>query len=941
MTEAGIDAEDLRARAASLGERLAAAATMPLEGEPSFAASLRLARWRQVTAAGRPQRFAEMLQRRGIPAGVAARALEPAAASCGPDWVPSLERWLSAAAECARGPAPEWTSAPDAPRNSALVWPLALACEARIHERCAAPMLRAPAVRSSLQRTCARWLGNIVADAVQRRPEGAAELQPLLTGHPALARLVASVADDWTAATAEFAERCTADQPAITAMFAGGAPVGDPVAVELDRSDPHHGLRTVAFVTFASGLRLVYKPRPLGLDAAFAAFVADLNATGRLPPLRAPRILSRPSHGWAELIEVAPPAAPADRHELCRRAGALTAVLWLLDATDAHDENVLIAGPDPVLVDAETILHPRYWLVRMPPSLDTGAAAAWREHQMSVRRTHMVSDGRLPAEEQRSAAALTMLLDRWLTVGLPGEEFIALVDEGFDAAMTGLRAIGRDPAAVDGLLARFAGTRGRVVVRGTERYAKAFHDSLLGECLRDGFERSLTIERLATDIAVPYGPDLPAALLETEIAALERGDIPYFTGAVDRDEIGGVAGLAETLPLVQAKRNFTAPAQLCEAQARILEGGLRAHIAPVDCAPAPAELAISEPIDEVVAAAVRRIVGDLRSVLHLAEDGSFGAHGLTAPHASDQFHYGALPRTCFRGTVGLGLFLIAATRTDEAAFAARLATGIGIALRTQLHSLRDVLAVPALEQSHGEMWAATAEMIYGGLAAARLANDAGLLDQVHAAVDGFAALPPVANERAAMVALVLARCAEQFDDPSLRRCALELARRCLDRLDRRAALALRGRDPAAYGRSVHAFAVIGRTAGDEALVAAASRLATPPRPGRFEAALALAAALHGTVPVEAARPLDADSLERGASGWLELPLSEDGVGSEAALRAAAEMVVAAEQLGGYALFAGRTSRPLCLDLADGLAGVGYQLLRVLQPSTLPAILLMD
>ena len=941
MAEATLDAADLRARAATLAERLAAAANLPPAEEPSFAASLRLARWRQVTAAGRPQRFAEMLRRRGLSPDVAARALEPEAATSAPDWVPSLARWLSEAAEHARGPAPDWVSAPDAPRNSALVWPLVLACEARIRQRCAAPMLREPAIGRTLQRTGARWLGNIVAEAVPRQPQATTELRPILAEHPALARLVASVADDWTAAMVEFAERCTADQPAIAATFANGEPVGEPVAVDIDRSDPHHGLRTVAFVTFASGLRLVYKPRPLALDAAFADFVDDLNATGLLPPLRAPRILARPDHGWAELIELAPPAAAHERHELCRRAGGLAAVLWLLDGTDAHDENVLIAGADSILVDVETILHPRYWLVRMPPSLDAGAAAAWREHQLSVRRTHMVTDGQSAVADRRNSAALAMLLDQWLSVGLPAEEFIARVGEGFDAAMTGLRAIARDPGAVDRLLDRFAGTRGRVVVRGTDRYAKTFHDSLAANCLRDGFERSLTIERLAADIAVPYGPDLPAVLLEAEIAAIERGDIPYFTGAVDRDEIGGVSGLVEAPPLVQAKRNFAAPAQVGEVQARILEGSLRAHIAPMDCVPAPADTALPEAVDEVIAAAVQQILTDVQGVLHVAADGSIGAHSLSGAHSADRYSYGVLPRTFFRGTLGVSLFLIAATRADDPGFAANLVAGVGIALRTQLRSLRDVLAVAALAQTHGDMWAATAETIYGGLAAARLASDAGLLDQVHAAADAFAALPTIGHERAAVVALVLDRCAAQFDDPKLGRYALELARRCLDRLDERSALALRGRDPAAYGRSVHAFAVIGRTAGDEALVAASARLATPPRPARFDAALALSAKLHGTAPVEVARPLDADSLERGASGWLELPLSEGEAGRAAALPAAAAMVVAAKRLGGYASFAGRTRRPLCLDLADGLAGVGFQLLRVLRPATLPSILLMD
>ena len=46
----------------------------------------------------------------------------------------------------------------------------------------------------------------------------------------------------------------------------------------------------------------------------------------------------------------------------------LLAVLHALGATDVHRENLVAAGDRPVLVDAETVMHPQL--------LDTGATGA-------------------------------------------------------------------------------------------------------------------------------------------------------------------------------------------------------------------------------------------------------------------------------------------------------------------------------------------------------------------------------------------------------------------------------------------------------------------------------------------------------------------------------------------------------------------------------------
>jgi hypothetical protein len=77
-----------------------------------------------------------------------------------------------------------------------------------------------------------------------------------------------------------------------------------------DLSDPHNGGRTVAIVESANGTRVVYKPRSLAADVAFAEFVCWMNAAGATPPLRAPTstggpACSRRRRFWSVLAELA------------------------------------------------------------------------------------------------------------------------------------------------------------------------------------------------------------------------------------------------------------------------------------------------------------------------------------------------------------------------------------------------------------------------------------------------------------------------------------------------------------------------------------------------------------------------------------------------------------------------------------------------------------
>ncbi len=175
---------------------------------------------------------------------------------------------------------------------------------------------------------------------------------------------------------AELHRRFDADRRAIEAGFNHGQPVGAILNVGPGLSDPHDGGKTVRIVTFASGLRLVFKPRPVALEAAFHALISWCNADLGGPHLRAGVVLDRGDHGWMEWIEAAPCHDEAAVNRYFERAGMLIAIAWILDATDLHFGNVIACGEHPVLVDLETLLQPR-WPGEERTVLDTGLVPAW------------------------------------------------------------------------------------------------------------------------------------------------------------------------------------------------------------------------------------------------------------------------------------------------------------------------------------------------------------------------------------------------------------------------------------------------------------------------------------------------------------------------------------------------------------------------------------
>jgi type 2 lantibiotic biosynthesis protein LanM len=121
-------------------------------------------------------------------------------------------------------------------------------------------------------------------------------------------------------------------------------------------SDPHHGQKEVIVLTFMSGEKICYKPRSLGLESAWAKLIKWVNASVPGIYLRAMQVIDRGEYGWAEYIKNEPQVR--DDEDFWYDVGCSTFWLYLLGFTDGHVGNFVINNGNWVLVDGETLLHP-------------------------------------------------------------------------------------------------------------------------------------------------------------------------------------------------------------------------------------------------------------------------------------------------------------------------------------------------------------------------------------------------------------------------------------------------------------------------------------------------------------------------------------------------------------------------------------------------------
>jgi len=316
--------------------------------------------------------------------------------------------------------------------------------------------------------------------------------------------------------------------------------------------------RSVLIAKFSSGLHMVYKPRTLSVDVHFQELLAWLNGRGDHPPFRTLQILDRGDHGWMEFVAAHACRSEEEVRRFYERQGAYLALLYALEATDFHSENLIAAGEHPVLLDLEALFHPRVGGIDpLQAEQLAGNTINYSVLRVGLLPNRSWSDGESAGIDVSGLGALPGQLTprpvpRWEDAGtdemrltrkrtempphhnrpaLDGAEINVLeytnaILAGFTSTYETLLEHRDDLLSDQGPLARFAEDEVRAIMRPTQTYAVLLRESFHPDVLRDALDRDQLFDRLWA--TVEYCPYL-AKVIPAEHQDLQNGDIPIFT----------------------------------------------------------------------------------------------------------------------------------------------------------------------------------------------------------------------------------------------------------------------------------------------------------------------------------------------------------------------------------------------------------------------------
>lgn len=394
--------------------------------------------------------------------------------------------------------------------------------------------------------------------------------QSLARNYPPLMTRLRTVLARRCDAALALAYRLAADRDRLAGLL--GAAPGRLARVSFGAGDSHRGGHTVATMEFAAGM-VVYKPRPVSVDAALGTMLAEVfRDTPDRMRIRVPRVVPRGEYGWAEFVSHRYCVGDAELAAFYRGIGHWLGVMRLLGGSDLHAENVIACGPVAIVVDCETLFTPQH---PIPPSEHGRAYDLARELvRATVLRTGMLPNrgvllgwrgvdasaaGALPGEQPRPhLPAIVDVGTDQARIGTQPTEIAfkpshpspqpVLADhwervlDGFTEATSALRSMDR-AGNLESLLARFADCPIRMVLRSTEAYAELARMLWHPVSLHDPVAAANRAVGLLTAMAdyVPGAPDDPE-VIAAEVADLCEGDIPFFATTPRLGRLDGPRG---------------------------------------------------------------------------------------------------------------------------------------------------------------------------------------------------------------------------------------------------------------------------------------------------------------------------------------------------------------------------------------------------------------
>jgi type 2 lantibiotic biosynthesis protein LanM len=578
---------------------------------------------------------------------------------------------------------------------------------------------------------------------VKKMLEG--ELITFFREYSVLARLMATVTDLWVDANTKFLLRLSSDYLEIQKKFSSEAYLGKVVVIQPQMADYHNNGCSVMVISFASGLRLIYKPKDLGLEQVYFGLLSWLNEKNFSLPFKIIKVLNCSTYGWVEFVETLPCKDEQEAKRHYQRCGVLLCLVYVLGGTDFHNENLIACGEHPILVDLETLMYHR--VLPEQTNNQTADDLAYRHLWTSVLYTGLlprwhfgkegdVFDGAAFSDSLQQGMIRSLI---WKNVNLDnmerGYEFVPKEDNnnqpllngvalsaanyveeivnGFQEMYSFLISSQQFLLANDGPLKKFSHLRVRFIFRPTAIYSSLLLKTTHPKFLRNGIERSIELEAL-NKVLISDNLKPPVwDLVKLERQALENLDIPLFKIWSDSDTLdvdnGEVEKFEKFFTQSSYERVISNVKSLNEndlvQQIGIIKGTLYSHIASdsVHHSSQSENISLNEAdefefvnslteelIEELIKEQAIAIATDIRKRGVYSADNS--ATWIAPQYVSkfQKYQFNPLNYGLYDGCCGVALFLAALEKVEIAGF-----RDLSLA---SIQTLRQAMKLPSSEQ---------------------------------------------------------------------------------------------------------------------------------------------------------------------------------------------------------------------------------------------------
>jgi lantibiotic modifying enzyme len=367
----------------------------------------------------------------------------------------------------------------------------------------------------------------------------------LFAEYTVLARLLPAIADMWVDFVVDFLSRFEQDLAELRRIFNNGEALGRIVEAEAGLSDRHnHGLTAIR-VRFEAGPSTIYKPKNLDSERAYYKLLSWFNGHGAPLPFLTFHGVYRSTHGWVQVVEAKPCESEAEVERYFQRTGILLGLVYVLEGSDCHLENIIAAGEYPALIDMETLVQGRRIAVAGAGKYGVSEAASRAFLEESVFRTDLLPrwlielDGTssdisgLGGVEKQAAGVRQLNVVRLNGKQRFARDYIGQIVDGFQAMYRFLMEQRAALWAAGGPLTAMRRLPVRTVYRATRHYAAVQRTCLVPQFLRDGMDTSIQVEVLGRPLLDTAGKHPFWPVHAAEHAALLRADIPLFWANTD------------------------------------------------------------------------------------------------------------------------------------------------------------------------------------------------------------------------------------------------------------------------------------------------------------------------------------------------------------------------------------------------------------------------